>query len=53
MIAQIEGIERVRLSSIEALELTDEFLDGLLKIKSFCTIFTYRFKADVIRCSNE
>lgn len=39
MIAQIEGIERVRLSSIEALELTDEFLDGLLKIKSFCHHF--------------
>lgn len=38
-ISQIEGIERIRLSSIEALELTDEFLEGLLKIKSFCHHF--------------
>lgn len=38
-ISQIEGIERIRLSSIEALELTDEFLEGLLNIKSFCHHF--------------
>jgi len=38
-ISQIQGIERIRLSSIEALELTDEFLDGLLKIKTFCHHF--------------
>ena len=38
-ISKIEGIERIRLSSIEALELTDEFLDGLLKISNFCHHF--------------
>lgn len=38
-ISQIEGIERIRLSSIEALELTDEFLNGLFKIRSFCRHF--------------
>ncbi|NLZ54636.1 MAG: tRNA (N(6)-L-threonylcarbamoyladenosine(37)-C(2))-methylthiotransferase MtaB [Thermoanaerobacteraceae bacterium] len=38
-ISQIQGIERIRLSSIEALELTDEFLEGLLQIKSFCQHF--------------
>jgi len=38
-ISQIEGVERIRLSSIEALELTDEFLEGLLKIKNFCHHF--------------
>jgi len=38
-ISQIQGIERIRLSSIEALELTDEFLEGLLKVKSFCHHF--------------
>lgn len=38
-ISQVEGIERIRLSSIEALELTEEFLDGLLKIENFCHHF--------------
>ena len=38
-ISQIEGIERIRLSSIEALELSDELLNGLLKTRSFCHHF--------------
>lgn len=38
-ISEINGIERIRLSSIEALELTDEFLNGLLRIRSFCHHF--------------
>lgn len=38
-IAEIEGIERIRLSSIEAMELTDEFLNGLFEIKKFCHHF--------------
>ncbi len=38
-ISQIEGIERIRLSSIEALELTDELLNGVSRIRSFCYHF--------------
>ncbi|MCR4429843.1 MAG: tRNA (N(6)-L-threonylcarbamoyladenosine(37)-C(2))-methylthiotransferase MtaB [Tepidanaerobacteraceae bacterium] len=38
-ISDIEGIERIRLSSIEALELTDEFVDGLTVLKKFCHHF--------------
>ncbi len=38
-IADIEGIERIRLSSIEAMELTDEFLKSLCGIKKFCHHF--------------
>lgn len=38
-ISDIEGIERIRLSSIEALELTDEFVDGLAVLKKFCHHF--------------
>lgn len=38
-LSQVDGIERIRLSSIEAIELTDDFLDDLLKTKSFCHHF--------------
>lgn len=38
-IAKIQGIERIRLSSIEIIELTDEFLLGLSKIDKFCHHF--------------
>lgn len=38
-IAKIQGIERIRLSSIEVIELTDEFLLGLSKIDKFCHHF--------------
>ncbi len=35
-ISQISGIERIRLSSIEAMELTDDFISSLTGIKQFC-----------------
>ena len=38
-ISEIEGICRIRLSSIEALELTDEFLNGVRDIRKFCHHF--------------
>jgi len=38
-IAKIDGICRIRLSSIEALELTDKFIDGVYSIKKFCHHF--------------
>ena len=38
-ISEIEGIERIRLSSIEALELSDELLTGLQAIDNFCHHF--------------
>lgn len=38
-ISKIQGIERIRLSSIEVIELTDEFLLGLSKIDKFCHHF--------------
>lgn len=38
-IAKIQGIDRIRLSSIEVIELNDEFLLGLSKIDKFCHHF--------------
>lgn len=38
-LSKIEGIRRIRLSSIEALELTDEFIEGLSKLENFCHHF--------------
>jgi len=38
-ISSEKGIERIRLSSIEALEITDEFLLGVSKINKFCNHF--------------
>lgn len=38
-LAKIDGIKRIRLSSIEALELSDEFIEGLSEIKNFCHHF--------------
>lgn len=35
-ISRISGIERIRLSSIEAMELTDDFVSSLIGIKKFC-----------------
>ncbi len=35
-ISEIEGIERIRLSSIEAIELTDDFISTLASVKKFC-----------------
>lgn len=39
MLAEINGLNRIRLSSIEALELTDDFLEILSKIDKFCHHF--------------
>lgn len=38
-LSTISGIQRIRLSSIEALELTDDFLDILSKMDRFCHHF--------------
>ncbi|HHW01541.1 MAG TPA: tRNA (N(6)-L-threonylcarbamoyladenosine(37)-C(2))-methylthiotransferase MtaB [Thermoanaerobacterales bacterium] len=38
-LSRVEGIRRIRLSSIEALELTDEFLKGLAELENFCHHF--------------
>lgn len=38
-VSQVDGIERVRLSSIEPLELTDDLLKGVSKIGAFCRHF--------------
>ncbi|MDI3481148.1 MAG: threonylcarbamoyladenosine tRNA methylthiotransferase MtaB [Tepidanaerobacteraceae bacterium] len=38
-ISQIDGIKRIRLSSIEALELTEEFVEELALMEKFCHHF--------------
>jgi threonylcarbamoyladenosine tRNA methylthiotransferase MtaB len=38
-ISRIHEIRRIRLSSIEAVELTDDFVTGLSRIESFCHHF--------------
>ena len=38
-ISQVEGIERIRTSSVEPLIITEEFLEGVLKINQFCNHF--------------
>lgn len=38
-LSKIEGIKRIRLSSIEAMELTDEFVLKLAEIENFCHHF--------------
>ncbi|MBR5408179.1 MAG: tRNA (N(6)-L-threonylcarbamoyladenosine(37)-C(2))-methylthiotransferase MtaB [Lachnospiraceae bacterium] len=38
-ISQIEGVERIRLSSLEPRIITEEFLDEVSRIKSFCPHF--------------
>lgn len=38
-LSEIDGIRRIRLSSIEAMELTDEYIEGLSKLQNFCHHF--------------
>lgn len=38
-ISKIDGIERIRTSSVEPLIITDEFLEEIIKIEKFCPHF--------------
>lgn len=38
-VAEVKGIERVRLGSLEPMIITEEFLEALTKIKEFCPHF--------------
>lgn len=38
-IAKVDGIERIRTSSVEPLIITEEFMSGISKVKEFCDHF--------------
>ena len=47
--AEIKGIERIRLGSLEPEKISDEDLKRLAKYRNFALIFIFHFKADVIK----
>ena len=46
---KIEGIERIRLGSIEPTLITEEFAEGIQNMKRFVPNIIYHFKADVMK----
>ena len=46
-INKIEGIERIRLSSLEPTIVDEEFAQRLSKLEKYVTIFIYLYKVDV------
>lgn len=48
-ISEVEGLERIRLGSLEPRIITDEFVKTLSKNKKFCPHFHYHFKVVVIQ----
>lgn len=46
----VQGIERVRLGSLEPVVVTEEFVAGIARMPKVCISSIWRCKAEAIRC---